>query len=125
MRKKSIKYPAIKRKVLQVREDSLPGFEVLPRNDEHGGAIARIGKAAAMTSHPVSTSALDNAFRRYGVEAEDAFLALASRYLQVRAVELPKKSFFHWNEGWPPWTWSRTIDNCCRCSIESLRVILS
>jgi SAM-dependent methyltransferase len=99
MRKKSVKYPAIKRKVLQVREDSLPGLEVLPRNDEPSGAIARIDKAAAITSHPVSTSALDNAFRRYGVEAEDAFLALASHYLQVRAVELPKKSFFSLERG--------------------------
>jgi SAM-dependent methyltransferase len=99
MRKKSAKYRTSKRKVLRVREDSLPGLEVLPRNDERSGAIARIDKAVAISSHPVSTSALDNAFRRYGVEAEEAFLALGSRYLQVRAVELPKKSFFPLERG--------------------------
>jgi len=87
-----------------VREDSLPGLEVLPRNDELGRAFARIDKAAAITSHPVSTSALDNAFRRYGVEAEDAFLALASRYLQIRAVALPKKPLFPLERGLPRWT---------------------
>ena len=99
MRKQSAKYPAIKRRALRVREDSLPGLELLPRNVGQSGAIARLDKAVAITSHPVSTSALDNAFRRYGVEAEDAFLALASRYLQVRAVELPKKSFFPLERG--------------------------
>jgi SAM-dependent methyltransferase len=82
-----------------VREDSLPGFEHLPRDHEHSATIARTGKVVQIASPPVSTSALDNALRRYGVEAEDAFLALASRYLQVRAVGLPSKSFFPLERG--------------------------
>ncbi len=61
--------------------------------------IARTAKPVVTTPHSVPTSVLDNALRRYGVEAEDAFLALASRYLQVRAVELPRKSFFPLERG--------------------------
>ncbi len=94
MRKKSVKYRSRPRKASRVREDTLPGLEISPRNDARSRAVARIDSAVAITSHPVSMSALDNAFRRYGVEAEDAFLTLAARYLQVRAAELPKKPFF-------------------------------
>ena len=99
MQRKSTNYRVCKRKASRVREDGLPGLEFASTNDRRSGAFARIDKAAAVLSHPVSMSALDNAFRRYGIEAEDAFLALAARYLQLRAVELPKKSYFPLERG--------------------------
>jgi len=42
----------------------------------------------------ISTDALENALRRYGVEGEDAFLALACRYLDVRRPATSRLKYF-------------------------------
>jgi SAM-dependent methyltransferase len=97
--KKTVKYRAGKRRVSRVREDSFLELEVLPRKGADGVVMAGFDKAVVLTSNPVSTAALANAFRRYGVEAEDAFLALATRYLQVHAAELPQRTFFPLERG--------------------------
>ena len=123
MPKKSANYRVSKRKGSRVREDRLPGLEFVSKNVQRDGALARIDKAAAVLSHPVSTSALDNAFRRYGIEAEDAFLTLASRYLHCARSNFRRDPSSRWSEVWPLWILSGTTDNCCRCSTGLSRMI--
>ena len=56
--------------------------------------------ASAETMPPsVTTLALQNGLRRYGIEGEEAFLVLASRYLDVRKVPLLKLRFFPLERG--------------------------
>ena len=50
--------------------------------------------SAGETPTSVSTVALQNGLRRYGIEGEEAFLVLASHYLDVRKVRQPKLRYF-------------------------------
>ena len=99
MPRKPLKYLTGKRKASRVRDDSNGNLALFSPLGGQPGSIGRLDKAAEIASHPVSASALENAFRRYGVEGEDAFLVLASRYLQVLKVRLPVKSFFPFERG--------------------------
>jgi SAM-dependent methyltransferase len=82
-----------------VREGEDDNLTLFSSNGNERGVLARIDKAAEIAAHPVSASALDNAVRRYGLEGEDAFLALASHYLQALGLRLPPKSFFPLERG--------------------------
>ena len=64
------------------------------QSPESDSSFERIERAITLSAHPVSTSALDVALRRYGVEGEESFLALAGRYLLLRGVEASRTTFF-------------------------------
>jgi len=91
------KYGGRKRKASRMREEvhDVASLYVTKARQDYLGFVT----PPEPVSRRVSDSALEHAFRRYGIEGEEAFLALASRYLQVSRVSLAKRSYFPYERG--------------------------
>jgi len=96
---KPTKYALKKTRVSRLREDAQGGGSLFRADPTAPDALCNLRAPADAAPLSVSTIALHNGLRRYGLEGEEAFLALASRYLDVRKVSLSKLAFFPLERG--------------------------
>jgi SAM-dependent methyltransferase len=93
-RKPTVRYTIRKHRVARLKEDGVSNG-ALPRAVQVGlNGFDGLTQTRGQPAGTATSAALHNALRRYGIEGEDAFLVLASRYLDKQKAVRRGFSFF-------------------------------
>jgi len=93
-RKRTTRYTISKRPVTKLKEDNTPKEASLPVVQASLNGFEGLSLTKQQSIGSAVSIALHNALRRYGIEGEEAFLVLASRYLETQKVARCDFSFF-------------------------------
>ena len=80
-------------RIPRVSEDS-PAYKTSTPRHVDTGLLPGFPIADPISDHSAATYAVENAFRRYGIEGEDVFLALAARCVQAAQARHREFAFF-------------------------------
>src|SRR5438128_4801089 len=91
---KRIRYASNKTRFSRLLEDLSDGAAEVDRGQIDFDGFGGFRGSTIEAPKSVSTVALHNGLRRYGIEGEESFLVLASRYLELRQVASSKLRYF-------------------------------
>jgi len=99
MRKKSTKYTVKPKKAGKVKEGKATYGPSILHGMVEPGVLPGFSIATQTTDHASMAYAVEKAFRRYGIEGEDVFLALAARCAQSARAREDAFKFFPYERG--------------------------